>query len=173
MAFSKIAKITDFLFLSSCTAVQPGPLREHNITTIINATMELPDLSEEGIETLRIMVADHPGEDLAKYFDHSSDFIERKRCEGGRVLVHCMAGVSRSASLCIAYLMKYGQMTLRDAYHHVKARRSVIRPNSGFFKQLIEYEKKLFNGKSTVSIVSSNIGPIPDVYEAQVKDMMW
>lgn len=54
-----------------------------------------------------------------------------------------MAGVSRSASLCIVYLIKYERMTLRQAYHYVKSARPIIRPNVGFWKQMVEFEKRL------------------------------
>lgn len=42
----------------------------------------------------------------------------------------------------------------------------------GFWRQLVEYEQKLF-GKTSVKIVPSNIGFIPDIYENEVKSMMW
>lgn len=57
--------------------------------------------------------------------------------------MHCMAGVSRSASLVMIYLVKYERMTLRQAYHYVKSARPVIRPNVGFWKQMVDYEKRL------------------------------
>ncbi len=47
-----------------------------------------------------------------------------------------------------------------------------IRPNLGFWKQLIDYEIKLF-GQNSVKIIASNIGPIPDVYESEVKNMQF
>ena len=78
-----------------------------------------------------------------------------------------MAGVSRSATICIAYLMKYKSMTLFEAYQYLKAVRPQIRPNPGFFEQLIEYEKKLYNGCVTVNMISSSIGKIPDVYKTE------
>lgn len=52
------------------------------------------------------------------------------------MLVHCAAGVSRSASFVIAYLMKKRDMLYPDALRYVKERRKVISPNSGFKKQL-------------------------------------
>lgn len=52
------------------------------------------------------------------------------------MLVHCAAGVSRSASFIIAYLINKKEMLFPDAYKYVKERRKVIRPNSGFEKQL-------------------------------------
>lgn len=67
------------------------------------------------------------------------EFQERS----GKTLVHCVAGVSRSASLCIVYLIKYEKMSLRQAYHYVKSARPIIRPNVGFWQQMCDYEKKL------------------------------
>lgn len=81
-------------------------------------------------------------------------------------MVYCVAGVSRSASICLAYLMKHQGLTLLDAYNYVKLRRSKIKPNCGFFKQLIEYEKKLF-GSNTVRMIFNELVQmeIPDVYD--------
>ena len=97
-------------------------------------------------------------------FHQVADKIHEVSKRGGHVLVHCVAGVSRSSSLCIAYLIKYKRMTLRQAYYHVKQRRPIIRPNVGFFRQLIDYEKKIL-GKASVKFVSSPMGPLPDVYQ--------
>merc|ERR550525_1989515 len=87
--------------------------------------------------------------ELAKYFESAAGFISNALNEdSNRVLVHCEMGVSRSSSLVLAFLMKYKKMTLCDAYSHTKKCRDVIRPNEGFYGQLVEYEKTL-NGKST------------------------
>jgi hypothetical protein len=59
---------------------------------------------------------------------------------GDNVLIHCVAGVSRSASFIIAYLIRYGHMDLVRAYDHVKKRRPKIRPNQGFMTQLMDWE---------------------------------
>lgn len=74
---------------------------------------------------------------------------------GGRTLVHCVAGVSRSATLCMIYLVKHERMTLRQAYHFVKSARPVVKPNVGFWKQMIEYERKL-KGFNFFSFDSTN-----------------
>jgi Leucine-rich repeat (LRR) protein len=59
-------------------------------------------------------------------------------------IVHCFKGASRSATVVIAYLMKYHNMELDDAYYYLKNKRSTIRPNNGFWKQLIQFNKILF-----------------------------
>ena len=74
--------------------------------------------------------------------------------------VHCEMGISRSATIVIAYLMNKRKMTLFDAYRYVLERRPVIRPNSSFMKQLKDYEKRLFDGKSTMDRVNKELRQI-------------
>lgn len=101
-------------------------------------------------------------------------FVLQVRCSGGKTLVHCVAGVSRSASLCLAYLIKHERMPLRKAFAHLRSRRPSIRPNTGFFTQLIEFERRLF-GAATVSMVHNQAAGtiIPDVYEVEYQNMLW
>lgn len=54
-----------------------------------------------------------------------------------------MAGVSRSVSLVIAYLIKHKSMSYEGAYSHVKARRKIIHPNDGFIEQLKKFEREV------------------------------
>lgn len=68
---------------------------------------------------------------------------EQTRHSQGKVLVHCQAGISRSATICIAYLMHHKGLSLDEAYDFIQARRSVISPNMNFMRQLAEYEKQL------------------------------
>lgn len=55
------------------------------------------------------------------------------------VLVHCAGGVSRSASISIAYLMQSKRMSFQDAYLAVKKKRKCVKPNQNFVKQLKSY----------------------------------
>ena len=71
-------------------------------------------------------------------------FAERVRDSQGKVLVHCEAGISRSATICIAYLMCYKRWTLDLAYDFVKSRRNLISPNLNFMQQLHQFERQLF-----------------------------
>lgn len=89
------------------------------------------------------------------------------------MLVHCVAGVSRSATFCIAYLMKYLQMTLLEAYNHVKLKRPIIKPNCGFFRQLIEYEKILFDINTVRMVYNETVKmEIPDVYDCDYRNIL-
>lgn len=70
----------------------------------------------------------------------------RKRNE--RCLCHCQAGVSRSATMCIAYLIKAKQIGLEEAYEYVKSRRCSISPNFNFMTQLLAFEDQVLRNKS-------------------------
>ncbi|KAF9898371.1 Dual specificity protein phosphatase 1 [Lobosporangium transversale] len=85
----------------------------------------------------------HHQRDLQSEFPLAFAFIEEIKNMGGKVLIHCQLGVSRSASLVIAYVMKTLQMNLTDAYDFVKTRSSVVSPNMSLMYQLAEFGKSL------------------------------
>lgn len=89
----------------------------------------------------RIIAEDSKESDLKQYFHVVCDFIHKHN----KVLVHCVAGVSRSATICIAYLIKYGHLDFYQAYMVLKTARPIICPNYGFIKQLLEFEKEMIN----------------------------
>lgn len=169
---TQIAEITECLYLSSIYAITKKRLLELQITDIINCTLKDPSLSrnELNLKITWFQISDNPQSPLDEHFDKAADIINDVDSCGGKVLVHCVAGVSRSATLCIAYLMKYKQMKLKEAHDFVKGKRKIIHPNSGFWEQLIIYERKLF-GTNTVAMVTSNNESIPDIYIQQKKDI--
>ncbi|CUS23993.1 LAQU0S13e00892g1_1 [Lachancea quebecensis] len=60
-----------------------------------------------------------------------------------RVLVHCQCGVSRSASLIVAYIMRYQNLSLNDAYNKLKSVAKDISPNMSLIFQLMEWNEAL------------------------------
>lgn len=81
--------------------------------------------------------------------------------------MHCHAGISRSATVCIAYLMQQKQMTLNDAYSFVKSRRPIISPNLHFMGQLMVYQQNLMTiwstqshqTSTTTTVTSTSVSP--------------
>ncbi|VDN50032.1 unnamed protein product [Dracunculus medinensis] len=169
----QISEITEHLYLSGAGVIKPEKLLEKRIVCVINATIEEPSVYIPGIDYMKISIEDNPHARIDQYFDIVADKIKSIKDRGGKTLVHCVAGVSRSASLCMIYLVKYERMTLRQAYHYVKSARPIIRPNIGFWKQMIDYERKL-RGTSTVSMMTTNQSDltIPDVYCAELRRKM-
>ncbi|XP_026795388.1 dual specificity protein phosphatase 18 isoform X1 [Pangasianodon hypophthalmus] len=165
-------QITDYLYISNGkTAKDSSVLTRLKISCIINATQEMDAICIPSVEYLQVPVSDSPAAQLQEHFDTVADKIHAVRAQRGRVLVHCCAGVSRSATLCLAYLVKYRDMSLMDAHTLVRACRPIIRPNSGFWKQLIDYERSL-RGANSVMMVASPLGQIPDLYEKYTKDLI-
>ena len=70
---------------------------------------------------------------------------DQEKQQGGKVLVHCRGGISRSATVCLAYLMYSRALRLDDAFDYVRARRHVISPNANFMMQLAQFEAELRN----------------------------
>lgn len=97
-------------------------------------------------------------------WDHNTNVVDDllRLCEliddrvqnGKRVLIHCQCGVSRSASLVVAYgLYKNPHLTVQDAYNAVKERSRWIGPNMNLIYQLSEFKAKL--PKTSISGVST------------------
>lgn len=120
-------------------------LKENNINTIISVAEDVDiKLTNPDIHIYKYNLQDSYDCDISIYFDEISDHIHKEHT----VLVNCVAGISRSASFVIAYLMKYYNLTLEDAFLYVRKRRNRICPNKKFMTYLLEYEFKLFNNNS-------------------------
>ncbi|XP_028324673.1 dual specificity protein phosphatase 13-like isoform X3 [Gouania willdenowi] len=85
---------------------------------------------------------DLPTFDLSPFFYPAAEFIHHALTSGGRILVHCAVGVSRSAALVLAYLMIYHHLSLVSSVRCVQQKRWIC-PNRGFLRQLIGLDKKL------------------------------
>uniref|UniRef100_A0A8C5L619 Dual specificity protein phosphatase 13B n=1 Tax=Jaculus jaculus TaxID=51337 RepID=A0A8C5L619_JACJA len=95
------------------------------------------------LEYYGIEADDNPFFDLSVYFLPVAQYIRAAlNTPRGRVLVHCAMGVSRSATVVLAYLMICENMTLVDAIQTVQAHRDIC-PNSGFLRQLQVLDNRL------------------------------
>jgi atypical dual specificity phosphatase len=90
-----------------------------------------------------IPLPDREDADFYPFFPGVCQFIQ-DGLRDGAVLVHCMAGVSRSPTAILAFLMQHWQVGLIEAYKHLKARKDMIKPNRAFADQLRAYEADLF-----------------------------
>ncbi|XP_068133405.1 dual specificity protein phosphatase 16 [Hyperolius riggenbachi] len=119
-------------------------MQQNEIAFVLNAsnTCPKPDFICDS-HFLRIPVNDSFCEKILPWLDKSVDFIEKAKASNGRVLVHCLAGISRSATIAIAYIMKRMDMSLDEAYRFVKEKRPTISPNFNFLGQLLDFEKKI------------------------------
>ena len=145
-------------------------LREHNIKLVINAAAEIDNVKKlgrvpffqklglaitqcqivKGIEYVKFDIKDLPTEKIYPYFDIAAkvidDFMKTKRGYSGvlppSILIHCQAGISRSATLVIYWIAKRKfKGDIDRAYKYVKSKRSIVNPNFGFWKQLQDTER--------------------------------
>ncbi|CAF1408378.1 unnamed protein product [Adineta ricciae] len=85
---------------------------------------------------------------IREHLNRTNDLLDKYNKNKEKVLVHCQAGISRSSSIILAYLMKYNHKSLEEAYEYLLERRPIVAPNYGFLIQLIRYEKELENQKT-------------------------
>ncbi|XP_066582561.1 dual specificity protein phosphatase 15-like [Prorops nasuta] len=89
---------------------------------------------------LCILASDRPEQNLSQYFSQCNDFIHAARLRGGNVLIHCLAGMSRSVTVAVAYIMSTTTLSWKEALKVVRVSRSIANPNAGFRQQLKDFE---------------------------------
>ncbi len=72
-------------------------------------------------------------------------FLDSVKNMNGKALIHCHAGISRSATICMAYLMATKRLRMEEAYEYVKSKRRIISPNFNFMGQLLGFETQVFS----------------------------
>jgi hypothetical protein len=135
------SKINDNLYLAGINGVIYNDVYDIlGIGAIMTIGRDLKPSVPSGMKH-RILSIDDEVTTILEFdiIDEINDIISR----GIKCIVHCQKGMSRSASIVIAYIMKYHNMSYYDAHHYVKSKRDCINPNPGFRKQLMEFEKKL------------------------------
>ncbi|XP_021958190.1 dual specificity protein phosphatase 3-like [Folsomia candida] len=138
------------IYVGSERAAKDVPLlKSLGITHIINAactevkTGEVFYLQQgHRFTLLTIDISDSPTANISTYFEEVNRFIEVALHTGGKVLVHGKDGVSRSATLVIAYLMMRKKQCALEAVRNVRRKRHV-NPTDGFLRQICDLDDKL------------------------------
>ena len=130
----------------------------NKIAAIVNLaqTDGVPNYFPDTVKYMAIPIIDadkddDPKMDLLHAYNQAKVFIDTHMQSEGRVLVHCMEGVSRASSIVTAYLMESEQLTLKSTLQIVKQVRPQIKPNNGFMRALIRLEQKLY-GKASLRV---------------------
>ncbi|XP_066967751.1 dual specificity protein phosphatase 3 isoform X2 [Macrobrachium rosenbergii] len=126
-------------------------LQKVGITHVLNtaqgnkfATVDTDGVYYEdvGIKYLGMKLLDIPTANIAQFFTIGADFIEDALSSGGKVLVHCYMGISRSATIACAFLMLKRNMSALEGLTTLRKNRAIF-PNDGFLKQLAELDNNL------------------------------
>lgn len=160
-----LSELTKDVFLSGIGAITAENLQAAKITHVINMAVELNEFVYPitDLYVHKFSLRDSVDEDIYTKLDQCVRLVDEIQKDGGRILVHCVAGVSRSATVCIAYLVNTQQMSLKDAHQHVLQCRDVVFPNKGFWSALIRYEESV-RGVNSVEMRPYISGMDPDVY---------
>ncbi|KAG4078955.1 hypothetical protein HA402_010907 [Bradysia odoriphaga] len=136
----KMSKVLPGLYVGNYRdSKDPQQLDRHNITHIV-AIHDCPRRLLHDKHYLCIMASDTPDQNLSQYFSVCNDFIHAARMRDGNVLIHCLAGMSRSVTVAVAYIMSVTPLTWKEALKVVRTGRAVANPNLGFQNQLQEFE---------------------------------
>jgi dual specificity MAP kinase phosphatase len=139
-----MTEILDGLFIGSeSNARNLEELSSEHIRYIVNVTSHVPLYHSDQFHYYHIPADDTQKQNLLDYFDQAYTFILNAIEKKEKVLVHCVAGISRSPAIVISFLMRYAHMNMNDAYEFVKNKRSIVSPNLNFMGQLLQYENKL------------------------------
>jgi len=138
-----MSRIASNLYLGSDEQAQSLHwLKSKGITDVINCAKELPNYFPKHFNYFRLDWDDTPDQFIKKKIEEAHSFVKEKSANA-RVFVHCYAGISRSSSVIIYFLMREHNMTFSQALHYVKQRRPIVDPNPGFGDQLIHLQKSL------------------------------
>lgn len=138
------------VFLAGCNpAENKAVLEGFKITHIVNMASYFDNQFPNTVTYYQIKEEDLEDTNLLQYFEKTFKFIDDARQKGGRVLVHCNAGVSRAGTMVTGYVMRTKGLTMVEAMEFAQSKRRMnpIDPNEGFMKQLKKYEDMLKRAK--------------------------
>ena len=122
-------------------------LKDRNIKHIICAVLGLTARFPNDFHYYMLRIRD-TNEDIYQYFDYIADLIQKCLSKNEPVLVHCRHGVSRSVTLVAAYLIKFCNMTVKEAIEFIQQSRQCANPIPPFRHQLASFEENCRSDKA-------------------------
>eukprot|EP01086_Lenisia_limosa_P004746 TRINITY_DN20446_c0_g1_i1.p1 TRINITY_DN20446_c0_g1~~TRINITY_DN20446_c0_g1_i1.p1 ORF type:complete len:236 (-),score=28.61 TRINITY_DN20446_c0_g1_i1:326-1033(-) len=113
---------------------------QNSIKDVVSICETIPDPSL-GLNVLHIDEPDNAAGNIRQHFRRALLFINSARTQGRPVFIHCAAGLSRSSTVSVAYLMAHLGHSLEEALSFVGKRRENASPNIGFFAQLESFQR--------------------------------
>lgn len=141
---SHLCSVDEGLYIADVhTAKNTELLQSNGITHVINCipSMDMAKFVCSDIRTLDLDMRDRSSFDIRKYFFTTVSFIDNALACGGKVLVFCFKGISRSATIVLAFLIWKYSWTVNEALQTIRRARPQVSPNLGFMFQLYEWEK--------------------------------
>ena len=150
-----IDKITNNIYLGNIKGLSEKEyLKTEKIKSILSLTKETPKVDDElNINQKILPIDDLYSENIIKHFKECIEFIDNN----GKIFIHCECGVSRSATIVIAYLMWKTHSTFEAVYSFVKKTRPEIDPNNGFRRQLKKFQQLLEENNYDLNRINSEL----------------
>lgn len=144
--YTNVSKINKNIFLGNWSiSCNEKFLKNNNIKYIVCIeNIKKPDYINNiykklGIKHVQFFIEDLDNKNIYQYFNESTNIIDKVINNDLNILIHCQAGISRSTTILMAYLISKKNMTPIDAFNYILKKRPVISPNNGFIRQLNEW----------------------------------
>jgi len=130
-------------------------LKNNEITHIVNTTVEIPNYHEKIFKYVNIPLQDNPvknEENLLGVLEPTYQKVDKiiQQDKNAKIFVHCAAGISRSASIVIYYLMKKYSLSYDDAFNNLKKVREIVNPNDWYKMQLRDAQLQIESERGIV-----------------------
>lgn len=138
--------VKDVWIGSEGDSASPEFFRKHGIRLLVNASANIPMRVPSGVRTYRVPLDDDPAANatMLLHFPVVVPLIDEAVKYGEGVLVHCRAGMQRSASVVAAYLMYKRRIGAAKAMELINAKKpETFWPAPTFCKALYQWEKDL------------------------------
>ncbi|KAM3670010.1 protein phosphatase Slingshot homolog 3 [Ammospiza maritima maritima] len=164
------SRVFPHLFLGSeWNAANLEELQQNRVTHILNVAREIDNFFPALFTYMNVRVYDEEAAELLPHWNDTFLFLSRVRAAGGRALVHCRMGLSRSAATVLAYAMKEFGWPLERALRHVRHCRPGVLPNPGFMRQLDFYQGILSASRHS-SLWEPRVAEVPHPEEDTARD---
>jgi predicted protein tyrosine phosphatase len=141
-----VTQLDAHLFQGSALSLDESTLKEYGITHVVNCAAEMHHriYNQHQVTYCHVALVDTATTNLLQPSAFAAcRFIAQAVDEGGRVLVHCAEGRSRSSAILLLYLVEMRQQSLADALAWLVARRTVACPHPAFVTQLDRWDKRI------------------------------
>eukprot|EP01084_Bolivina_argentea_P146761 256889_1 len=168
-----ILKNLGITHIINCSKQIKNKFEKITLENVSNDEMK-QDTESYHAEYIRVPILDITEQNINKYFIETIKFIENVLNENNieiknKILCHCHAGISRSATITIAYLMYATNISFIKALTLLKSKRELANPNQGFRTQLIDFEKFLTAKRK---LLNRNKLTINDLNDYVINDIM-
>lgn len=125
-------------------------LKKRHITHVVTCVLGIEPIYPTEFKYMNVQIRDVEEENICEHFDEVIKFIDEGRA-AGNVFVHCLRGVSRSATIAAAYVIHHKRITQQEAVLLLREKRQVIDPNPSFLKQLDSYYQLISTTTTTTT----------------------